>query len=98
MITILATLSAKADKQKELKEVLLDAVGPSRAEAGCILYALHESEEHDGTFVFFEKWSDEAALQAHLETEHYRKYRESSEPYLASREVKRLHDISGLKG
>lgn len=94
MITILATLSAKEHKQDQLRKVLADVVSPSRSEAGCILYALYESEERDGTFVFFEKWKDEDALQAHIETDHYQKYRELSEPYLASRDVKRLYDIS----
>ncbi|MFP7477973.1 putative quinol monooxygenase [Terribacillus saccharophilus] len=94
MITILATLSAKEGKQELLRKVLADVVTPSRSEEGCMLYAVLESEEHDGTFIFFEKWKDDAAFQAHLETEHYKAYRELSEPYLASREVKRLYDIS----
>nr|WP_318539136.1 putative quinol monooxygenase [Terribacillus saccharophilus] len=94
MITILATLSAKEGKQDQLRKVLTDVVAPSRSEEGCMLYAVHESEERDGTFVFFEKWKNDAAFQTHLETEHYKAYRELSAPYLASREVKRLYDIS----
>ncbi|MCA1055880.1 antibiotic biosynthesis monooxygenase [Rossellomorea aquimaris] len=92
-ITITAVLKAKAGKEEELRQALLDVVPPSRAEKGCILYVLHESREEEGTFVFYEKWMSQEALESHIGSEHYGAYRERAAELVDSREVYKLKTI-----
>ena len=70
LLTVVALLKAKPGKEGELRQALLDLVGPSRAESGCLQYDLHVSTEKPGEFLFFEKWVDLAALEAHRERPH----------------------------
>ena len=44
----------------------------SRAEDGCVGYEVAQGSGDDrATFVLFEKWRDQAALDAHQEEEHF---------------------------
>ena len=46
---------------------------PSRAEAGCKLYELHEDRDKAGHFCFVERWTDAAAFAFHCGTPHFQR-------------------------
>lgn len=92
-ITICAIIKAKPGKEALLKDELLRVVGPSKSETGCIEYTLHESMEEKDTFVFYETWENEEAVKYHIESAHYKQYRERIALHLETREVFRLRKI-----
>jgi quinol monooxygenase YgiN len=54
----------------EVTRILRELAAASRAEPGCVGYEVVRGE--DGTsFALFEKWRDQAALDAHYATEHF---------------------------
>ena len=69
-LTVIARLRAKAGQEARLRQELQGLVVPSRAEAGCLLYDLHESQSEPGLFVFYEIWKSGAELDAHFQTPH----------------------------
>jgi quinol monooxygenase YgiN len=93
-VTIVAILKARKGKEQQLRDELLKVVTPSRAEAGCLEYVLHESQEHPEQFVFYETWTDETALQEHIASSHYQEYRQAVEALLDTREVYRLNKLT----
>jgi quinol monooxygenase YgiN len=70
MLVVIATGKAKPGKEREMKEVLMKFLAPTRREAGCIQYDLHVDKDDPGSFAFYERWVDDAALEAHLNTPH----------------------------
>lgn len=83
-------MTAAPGREKDLEQVLMAMLEPTRAEAGCILYVLHEDMEQPGTFLFYEKFQNAAALEAHRSTAHYRKltnYLEMHPEVLAERRL-----------
>ncbi len=70
MLVVIATMKAKAGKEPELAKLLKGFIAPTRKESGCIQYDLHVDLNDPGTFTFYERWTDEAALNAHLQTPH----------------------------
>ncbi|MDO7926278.1 putative quinol monooxygenase [Pseudomonas sp. KFB-139] len=70
-VHIIATLKAIAGEESRLAEMLSVLVSASRAEPGCIHYVLHVDTEHSGTFVIYEAWSSQAALDEHTTTAHF---------------------------
>ncbi len=64
-VVLIATLKAKNGQELALKEQLTGMVPSVLKEPGCITYTLHESCEHPGTFVFYEVWENQSALDAH---------------------------------
>jgi quinol monooxygenase YgiN len=89
-IIINAILQAKPGKEAELRSDLIKVVEPSKRENGCIQYTLHQDMDKIDTFVFYEKWKSKEDVEAHLETPHYKQYRQQTEPLIASRVVHRL--------
>jgi quinol monooxygenase YgiN len=69
-ITVVATFQARPGQEAELKKALLTLIAPTRQEAGCINYDLHQSPNEPGKFLFHENWTTKAALDAHLQNTH----------------------------
>jgi quinol monooxygenase YgiN len=61
LLTIVCLLRPKPEQADTLRDTLLALVTPTRAEAGCLTYDLYE--DAGGSFVLFENWRSEAALQ-----------------------------------
>lgn len=70
MYTIIGTVTARPDTREELASLLMAQVAPTRAEAGCINYDFHVDAADPCVFVFYENWTDRAALNAHLAMPH----------------------------
>ena len=92
-IVITAVLKAHPGKEDELRKALDEVIPPSREEEGCLTYVLHESIDAPGTFVFYEKYEDETALDHHINSPHYQAYRKAAETLLAVRDVYRLREV-----
>lgn len=70
MYTIIGTLTARPETREELASLLMALVALTRAEAGCINYDFHVDAADPCVFVFYENWTDRAALDAHLAMPH----------------------------
>lgn len=69
-LTVVARLKAKPGREGELERALRDLVEPTRAEAGCINYDLHRSQQDPGLFVFHENWESRELWDAHMRSPH----------------------------
>lgn len=56
-------IEAKSGKEDALKQALLDVVEPSRAEAACLAYHLHQDLNYPTRFFLYERWKSEALHQ-----------------------------------
>ena len=70
MIAVIATVRAKEGHEQDLRRVLDTLVVETRREKGCIKYDLHVAQEDPAVYTFYERWSNQAALDAHLKTTH----------------------------
>lgn len=65
-LSLVAFLYATPGKETALAAHLASLVDRSRAEAGCINYDMHQSEQDPTVFVMYENWVDRAALDLHF--------------------------------
>ncbi len=70
LLTVVARLRAKAGQESQLRGELQRLVEPTRAEAGCVTYDLHELTGEHGCFLFYEVWKKPADLEAHFQMPH----------------------------
>jgi len=66
-VTVIARVKAKEGKVEAVESVLMDLIGPTREEPGCISYVLHQSKDDKSSFVFVENWASQLALEEHLQ-------------------------------
>ena len=81
-LTVIARVRAKAGYEARARDVLLGLIAPTRAEAGCINYDLHVSQDDPAQFVFYENWLSEAHLEAHANSPHLRAFRNAADEIL----------------
>lgn len=71
--SIIATIKARAGQEAQFQACALELAAAVRAnEPGCLLYTLSKGDD-PVTFVFMERYADEAALVAHSGTEHFKR-------------------------
>ncbi len=80
-ITKKVTFIAKQDGVETMKKLLSAMVVPSKAEEGCIFYEIFQCKDRPEKFFAVETWRDEAALDGHKASEHYKIYKSSYEQY-----------------
>jgi quinol monooxygenase YgiN len=66
-LTVIAQIKAKPGKESQVRQELLSLIEPSRKDAGCINYDLHQGKDNPALFVFHENWTSKAHLDAHLQ-------------------------------
>ena len=72
-VGIIARLKIAEGKNAEFEEVFSTLAAQVRAnEAGNNFYELHKSQNDAQTYVVLEQYADQAALDAHRKTDHFR--------------------------
>ena len=65
-VTVLATIKAKKGLEETVRNEVLALVAPTRAEAGCLNYDLHQSSDDPATLMLYENWVSREDLDKHL--------------------------------
>ena len=94
MLGVVATLKVKPGMEAQFEAVAKELVAKVTAnEPGCKLYALHRGETA-GTYVFMERYVDQAAVEAHRATEYFKSLGRKMGEYMDGRpEVLRLREV-----
>ena len=66
-LTVTAQIKAKPGKESQVRQELLSLVAPSRRDAGCLNYDLHQALDNPALFLFHENWTSKAHLEQHLQ-------------------------------
>ena len=69
----IARFRAKPGREADLRAILEAMVGPTRAEAGCANYDLHQFQDDPTRFALYEGWQSKDALDEHMKTPHFAK-------------------------
>lgn len=83
-LRVVARMVARPEAVDEVRAVLSGLVGPTRSEPGCVVYELLQNRSDPTDFTFVEEWESDAALDAHLRSEHIRDARSKLPSLLAA--------------
>jgi quinol monooxygenase YgiN len=65
-VTLVVHLKAKKGMGAKLEEAALSLIPLTRAEPGCIEYNFHANAQESDSYLFYENWVDQNALDKHL--------------------------------
>jgi quinol monooxygenase YgiN len=83
MIGVVARLKAAAGKEAEFEAAALRLQAAVNAnEPGCLLYRAFRVHDEPGVYVFMEQYRDQAAVDAHRASDHFRTIGRELAPYL----------------
>ncbi|GAA0726803.1 putative quinol monooxygenase [Aquimarina litoralis] len=77
-LTIVAKILAKEEKRDLVKTELLKLIDITQAEKGCINYDLHQDNENENLFLFYENWENRELWQQHMNNSHLTAYMEAT--------------------
>ena len=69
-LQVVATIPASPEAAEQVRAALQTLAEATRAEVGCLAYDLFEPGSTPGTSVTVERWTDSAAVDAHMATPH----------------------------
>ena len=98
MLGVVATIRVKPGMEKDFEAVALELVRKVNAnESGCKLYSLHRRDdggETPATYVFMERYVDQAAVDAHRATDYFKALGRKMGDFMEGRaEVLRLREV-----
>ena len=98
MRAIIAYLTAKPGKEAEFKEKMTAQAKRCLAnEAGCLQFDVVQDPKSPTRFVMLEIYKDDAAIQAHQDSQHFKDFRPVVGDLIADRKVEVLHMVSDGK-
>ena len=89
-VYVVATIKALPEAAEALKAEMLELIPKTIQESGCIQYFLHQDNTDPNTFIFYEQWSDDEALQKHLASPHLQAFLKSTQGRTADFAVNKL--------
>lgn len=91
---IVATIKVKDGKAKEFEAAAMDLVRAVNAnEPDCLLYRLYRTDDPH-TFVFMERYKDQAATEFHRNSAHFKELGARMGPFMAGRpDVMRMEEV-----
>ena len=84
MIATLVYVDVKPEYIEEFRAASIDNHDNSRKEKGNIRFDVLQDAAVPTSFILYEVFEDEAAVLAHKETEHYKRWRDTVAPYMNS--------------
>ncbi|MGD0988546.1 MAG: putative quinol monooxygenase [Candidatus Sulfotelmatobacter sp.] len=73
---VIARFAAREGSENQLAALLQSMLAPTRAELGCEMYELYESDSR-GRCYLCEAWASEAALDQHMATPHFKRLKQA---------------------
>ncbi|SNB45238.1 putative quinol monooxygenase [Geobacter sp. DSM 9736] len=93
MVTVVAKVVANKNSIEAVKAELLKLVAPTRKEAGCIEYRLHQDNTDPATFIFYENWESMEHLGQHMESPHFKAYIAAVDGLVADKTVHLMTEL-----
>lgn len=97
MIIVTGSILSLPERFDELLACSLEHVHRSRTEPGCISHAVFRDAENPLRLVFFEEWSDRAALMAHFAVPASRAFVKAAAALAAGAPAMQLYEAQTLK-
>ena len=73
MLKVIAEDFIKPEHLDKVRPWYAELVEKTRLEPDCIAYDLYVDHKDPGHFIFVEQWPNQAALDAHCQSEHFRR-------------------------
>lgn len=73
MVQVIVNMEVKDNQVSEFIGVFKELAEATRKETGCINYEMYQDEASSSSFFILEQWASKANLDAHIESEHFKR-------------------------
>lgn len=97
MHVIAGKFKVKPERIKDLIALSTGMFGPSRAESGCISYNFYEDKGSEHSFLFFEEWESQEAIDRHFSTPHFKNFMEKFPDMILGQPSIKIYEVKDVK-
>ncbi len=97
MIIVTGSINSLPDRFDDLLACSLEHVRRSRTEAGCISHAVYRDVENPLRLVFYEEWSDRAALLVHFAVPASRAFVKAAAALASAAPAMQIHEAQAVR-
>ena len=91
MVILQVTVQVKPEYvARYLEQIHYDAEHSEKDEPGCLRFDVIQDRDDPNRFHYYEVYRDEAALEAHRQTPHFKAYSEAVQPWLVAAPERRF--------
>jgi quinol monooxygenase YgiN len=94
MHAIVARLRIHAEHRAAFLTASEAIIAGTRAEPGCLFYALHEDAHDPNSFLFYEEWRDRDAIEAHFAEPHFLAFGDAIADAVIEKSIV-IHEVAG---
>ncbi len=94
---ITARVFIKSGSEDQFIEAAKTIIENSNKEEGCLSYMLYQDPYEKTNFIFVEKWKNQAAIDFHFATEHFKDFGTSTADLIAKPTEIKIIDIAAEK-
>jgi len=95
MVVLAVTWMARVGHENEVAALFTKLTEESRKEPGCIQYQVHRHKTDPRRFFIYERYKDDASLEAHRAAPHFLQVAKKQLPRVADRVEGHLYDPLG---
>ena len=74
MVVLVVHLTIQAGRESEVDEMFAKLQSETRREPGCVTYIVQRSMENSRRYLVYEQYRNEAALEEHRNSPHFKQY------------------------
>ena len=93
MLILHAKVHVKPEKRDDFLQLVKPLIEASNQEEGVIAYSCYEDVANPNTFMFYEEYVDQAAIDFHVQTEHFKNWRAAGSELLSGRTPARVMTV-----
>ena len=93
-VSVVALIKARSGSEEQLREKTEALVKPTRSEAGCLNYDLHQDRSDPSLLIFYENWRSLQDFCEHLNKPYITEYLEKTENLREYIDIKSLKMVS----
>lgn len=97
MIVICGRFKTSPRQRQALTQLCASLIAPSTAEDGCLSYSFYEDQMEPDSFIFFEEWRDQAAIDNHFEQSYFKDAMERFPDLIIGDPVIKIYTTSNIE-
>jgi quinol monooxygenase YgiN len=97
MLILHAKVHVKPEKRAQFLQLVKPLIEASNQEEGVIAYSCNEDVTDPNTFLFYEEYIDQSAIDSHFQAKHFKNWRAAGSDLLSGRTPARIMTVSETK-
>lgn len=97
MLVVGGRFKVKPERRADMVKLATALYPPSRAEKGCLHYSCYQDAGDPDSFLFFEEWESQEALDKHFATPYFQDFMARFPEMITGQPVIKIYSIGSVK-